>query len=549
MDNQKLRNKIIGLGENSFKKSYYPELNKKIKELELFQQLFEKTNDLVIVIEPENNKVKYINNSVAKLFLEKENFIGTSIGEVLGFEFSSNFQSYLNNPTQNKFLFKPKKDSESISLETVLNEIQIGINTFYVAIIRDVSEHLAIQQKLVEQNEELKSNYEEIQTINEELNKAKEKAEESDRLKSAFLANMSHEIRTPMNAIVGFSGFLNRDDLQKEDREKYISIIQSSSNQLLNIITDIVDISKIEAGQLKIQKSDFCLNDAIHYLYSQFEAELHDKNKDVELKIHKDLPDNNCMVYTDQTRLQQVLINLISNAIKFTDHGYIEFGYIITGINKVKFYTKDTGVGIAPKYHQSVFNRFIQTHDTYEKNYGGTGLGLAISKGIVQLLNGEIGIESELHKGTYFWFEIPLEPSDSNTHILPIKKEDPKSNNWSEHKILIAEDEEYNFIYLHELLKETNVQILRAHNGSEAVDIFDSNENIDLILMDIKMPGINGFEATQIIKNKNKDIPIIAQTAYALSGDREKALEMGCDDYLSKPVKKELLLELIAHYL
>jgi PAS domain S-box-containing protein len=376
--------------------------------------------------------------------------------------------------------------------------------------------------------------------------KAKEKAEESDRLKTAFLSNLSHEIRTPMNGIIGFAGMLIDPDLPMDKRNQFIEIINSSSNQLLNLIDDIIDLSKIEAGQIEINNKEFCINNFLTEIFKYYLPHANSKGLNLIYQPNPLLPDN-LNIYTDEIKLKQILSNLLNNALKFTHEGFIEFGAALKG-NELEFYVKDTGIGVDKKLHNKIFERFTQADNTTTRRYGGTGLGLPISKSYVELLGGKIWIESSQNNGSILYFTIPyrtvIAPKRTDT-ILP-KMELP---DWSSKTIIIAEDEETNFFYISEVFAGSGVHIVRAKTGFEAIEIVRNNPKIDLILMDIKMPELNGYEATKIVKQLNPSIPIIAQTAYALAGDRDTALEAGCDDYISKPVKKDKLLSIVSKFL
>ncbi len=378
--------------------------------------------------------------------------------------------------------------------------------------------------------------------IEQELKDAKAKAVESDKLKSAFLANMSHEIRTPMNSILGFSDLLREDDLSDEKKEKYLEQISSGGNRLLTIISDIVDVSKIDANQLSLSYGVCDINKIIDNLYNQFS--ISDINTNVSLKIQKSLSDSQSVIKTDNIRLIQILSNLIENALKFTKKGEVEFGYILKK-NLLLFFVKDNGIGIDTKYHELVFDRFRQVDNDYFGSKAGTGLGLSIVKGLVELLGGEIWVESEKDKGATFYFTIPYDVTEHSSEDEDIIKEVIKPDKNSEVTILIAEDELSNFMYLEELLEVYEYKIIHAINGKKAVELVNEDSSIDLILMDIKMPKMNGFEATKEIRKINKSIPIIAQTAYAMAEDRAKAINAGCNDYLAKPISSRLLAQVL----
>ncbi|MBK8808591.1 MAG: response regulator [Bacteroidales bacterium] len=375
----------------------------------------------------------------------------------------------------------------------------------------------------------------------EDLKIAKEKAEESDRLKSAFLANMSHEIRTPMNGILGFSELLSKPGLTDERKVYYSKIVNECCNQLLNVVNDILDISKIESGIIDIKNEKVNVNNLINDLYTFYKPQT--SNKNISLFINKELSEYQSEISTDKNRLRQILMNLVNNAIKFTTTGHIKFGYYYE--NKyLKFFVEDTGIGIDKDKHTIIFEHFRQVETNLAKNYGGTGLGLSISQKLVEVLGGEIGIESEINKGTTFWFTIPYNPIKKNI----ISQNFEHINMDNKITILVAEDEDVNFLYIEEVLMDSEVELIHTENGQEAITICKENPNIDLILMDIKMPVLNGIEATKQIKAFRNDIIIIAQTAYAMSNDKDIAMNAGCDAYLTKPINPRELISIIDNY-
>jgi PAS domain S-box-containing protein len=378
-----------------------------------------------------------------------------------------------------------------------------------------------------------------------ELQNAKEKAEESDRLKSAFLANMSHEIRTPMNAIIGFSSFLKNKETTQEQRNRYVEIITNSSNHLLHLINDIVDISKIESGEIDVSKSDLDVNILLRELYNFFHSQLVAKKKyNVALKM--DIPYSEFYVVTDETRLRQILINLLGNAMKFTDSGEIEFGYELKE-NKIQFYVRDTGIGIPEDKQKMIFERFKQAAETTEKFYGGTGLGLAISRACTQLLNGEIWLDSKPDIGTTFYFTIEYIPGEQQVKQADFF--DLNSYKFNDELILIAEDDDYNYDYFTTILSKHNLRFIRSESGRETIKKALECDDLKMILMDIQMPDLTGVDATIEIRKHKKDLPIIAQTAYAMNSDKEKYLAIGCDAYISKPIDENKLIDLIYLYL
>jgi PAS domain S-box-containing protein len=392
----------------------------------------------------------------------------------------------------------------------------------------------------------VKEDVTEKKQILKELVIAKEHAEESDHLKTAFLHNISHEIRTPMNAIVGFSGFLNDPDLDPEKRQHFIDIIVQSSDQLLSIISDIVCIASIEAGQERMIEKEMEIQVALLLLHEQFLLKANTQNVCLTLKSF--LPEREVWIKTDETKLIEVLTNLISNALKFTQQGYVNFGCKIEeteDVPSLQFFVEDTGLGIPLEMQDEIFKRFRQVETSAARLYGGSGLGLSISKAYVEILGGKIWVKSELGKGSTFYFTIPYVRVQKNTF-----SEKQFNNNLkieiNEHKtILVAEDDDANFMLMEELLSGLNTHIIRAINGLEAVGICKTNTHIDLVLMDIKMPIMDGYEATKQIKGFMPNLPIIAQTAYFTDIDKSKALACGCIDFISKPIKRELLFSKI----
>ncbi len=381
----------------------------------------------------------------------------------------------------------------------------------------------------------------------DELKQALKKAEESDRLKSAFLANMSHEIRTPMNGILGFTSLLKENILEKNEQKEAFDIIEKSGNRLLNIINDLIDISKIEAGQIKVEITEYKIYDQLVELYNFFKLETRQKKLDFKLNVKKELRD--IVIKTDNNKMQAIISNLIKNAIKYTPQGEIEFGYQLM-TNHIKFYVKDTGLGIAQDRQKAIFERFVQADIEDRKAMEGAGLGLAITKAYINLLNGDLWLKSKLDKGSTFFFSIPFDYDKSQypqqTENLEDKQVDvieEIDNNII--NILIAEDDKISFYYLKTLLKFKNVRIFHAINGLEAIALAEEHPDIDLILMDIKMPKMGGLEATRLIRRFNKDVIIIAQTANAMEYDKDKSLDAGCNDYLTKPLFKDTFIKTI----
>jgi len=373
------------------------------------------------------------------------------------------------------------------------------------------------------------------------LLQAKEHAEESDHLKTAFLQNMSHEIRTPMNAICGFSKMLNKPELSDEKRKSFISIIINSTNQLLSIVTDILTISSVDTKQEKVNIQKVCINSNIVDLLAIFKTQA--QNQNISLYAKQQLTDRQSEIFTDNTKITQILSNLITNALKFTHEGFIEFGYNLKG-EFIEFYVKDSGIGIKTEMQEKIFERFRQANENINKKYGGTGLGLAISKAFTELLGGKIWVQSELDKGSTFYFTIPYKP----VHEID-KTNSPTEQNENFPTVLVAEDEECNFLLIEELLSDLDLKLIHAKDGKETVEICRTNPKIDLILMDIKMPILSGHEAAKRIKEFRPDLPIIAQSAYALEHEREKYSGSAFDDYITKPISRDKLNQVLTKYI
>ena len=429
-------------------------------------------------------------------------------------------------PTRNEELVRTIKDNSLVYLETV--------KTPFYGLDKQVKGILAVARDITERKQ-----------VEKELLAAKEKAEESDQLKSTFLANMSHEIRTPMNGILGFADLLNEDDLPHEQRKQYVSIISNCGNQLIRIIDDILEISRLETKQIKADLRNVCLNDLLSELFSIFE--LSSKKKNVKLVLKTEFSNDDSFINTDVTKLNKILGNLIENALRYTFKGYVEFGYFREN-DKLVIYVKDTGIGIAKEKLPFIFDRFRQIDLELSQKAGGLGLGLSIARENTELIGGRISVESTPGEGTTFFVKIPFEKGE-NTNTE--KKHFSFSSNKEKPLILIVEDEEINYLYLETLLKaeKNNYTILHAKNGKEALEICMDTPNIDLIFMDIKMPIMNGFDATEKIREINPDIPIIAQTAYSTPEDIKKAIDAGCDDFISKPIDKESFQKIIANFL
>ncbi|MFO8023468.1 MAG: ATP-binding protein [Perlabentimonas sp.] len=443
-------------------------------------------------------------------------------------DFNKLFNGYKTNHVECKAI---RKDGSTFSAVLITNEV-----------IKN-AKRKGIRGILIDNTERKK--------IIDALKSEKLKAQQSDKLKTAFLANMSHEIRTPMNAIIGFSNLLRECNLLPVDQKEYIDIIQKSGEHLLNLINDIIDIAKIESGGISISPTSCNPHSLVNEVANMFSNKMNMLDKsEVEIQVKNNLPDD-VLVLSDSTRVKQVLVNLMSNALKFTHKGSVEIGAKIEEFEVVKFYVKDTGIGIEPKSIKGIFEAFRQASDEIAPQYGGNGLGLAISKNLANLLGGDIWVKSEQGKGSTFFFSIPYNPVFKAKHAVrsqivfndykvPIEGAD-------DYTILIAEDDNSNYIYLREYLSRYNFRILRAKNGLEAIDMCQKND-INLVFMDIQMPYKNGYEATKSIKAIKPKLTVVAQTAYILAGERERCFNSGCDEYLAKPISSNEINEVLNRY-
>jgi len=499
-----------------------------------YRNLFNSINDSIFIHEQEGNFIN-VNDAASRL-------LGYSVVELLNKK-PSDIITTDSNQTRpgvvNELMRRKQIIFENTFLSIHGDEIPVEINSKLIeykgrvatlSIARDITDRKRNEKRLEE---------------------AKIKAEESDKLKSAFLSNMSHEIRTPLNAIVGFSSLLASPNITQDQVSEYIEYINIGGESLINIVNDLLDISKIESGQMELRESDCYLNKMLFELSATFNhRKKREEREHIDLTVN--IPDTGKEVITrtDAERLRQILSNLISNGLKFTEEGFVEIGYRLIDGKKIEFYVKDSGIGIVESKKGLIFDRFRKLYDNNDKLYAGTGLGLSISKSLVEMLGGEIWLDSVPEKGSTFYFTIPYIPvgqtvQNINSIIDPLAK-----YNWLGKSILIAEDEDINYFLIEEALVLTNVNIYRVKTGKQAIEFFqDENPRVDVILMDIKMPEMDGYEAMKRIKIMEKEFPIIAQTAYAMEGEKEQIMSSGFDDYISKPIRIKALLEKIHHYL
>jgi len=398
-----------------------------------------------------------------------------------------------------------------------------------------------------DQNKELKKTLAEIQKMNQELTLEKNKAQQSDMLKSSFLANMSHEIRTPLNAIIGFTDLLDNVGLDPKKRKRYLDVIRQRSDDLLSIINDILDVSKIESGLLnmifEITDINHVLSEIYEFTYSKLES---DDKKHIKLQVENAVPEMFQIVLSDAVRLKQILLNLVGNAIKFTQSGELEIRCELINNEMLQFSVKDTGIGIENEKQTLVFERFRQVDESLTRKHGGTGLGLSICKGLVDLFGGKIWVESELGVGSIFYFTIPFQlPIYEPIEVTPVLN----SYTWDENVVLLVEDDESNAYHMQEVLSNTSIHLIHANDGNSAIDIFTNNNSIKLVLMDIRLPDLNGYDITRVFKSIEPRIPIIIQSAFASDDDKRKGFEAGADEFITKPINIKLLMSIINKYL
>lgn len=508
------------------------------QEKSYLDQLFEGSPEAIIMLDAEERIIK-VNSEFTRLFgYHQSEIIGVLVDSLIADPQNPDEAKKITRDLLNGVLTecetrRKHKDGHMIDVSILVTPIVVnGSIVGGYGIYRDISDRKNIEKNLIA---------------------AKEKAEESDRLKSAFLSNMSHEIRTPMNAILGFSTLLSDPGIGEDERAEFIRIIKDRGTDLMRIIDDIIDVAKIESGQVRIEIKECQINQLLTNLSVTLNEVKRKTNKThVILNCLPGHSDRDFTILTDGNRLRQVLTNLIENALKFTDQGFVEFGYQLKNLDEssfIEFFVRDTGIGIPEEMHGVIFERFRQVDDTSTRKYGGTGLGLTISKNLIRLLGGDIRLESERGKGTHFFVTLPLQ--------LPPKpvadKGTPKPaaaapNNWTGKKFLIAEDEESNYFLMERMLRKTGAELSWVKNGQEAIELC-TRQDFDLILMDIRMPVLDGYEATVEIKKNKPGIPIIAQTAYALKGERERSLAAGCDGYIAKPIDSRELFAILDKFL
>lgn len=498
-----------------------------------YEKLFEESPEAIAFLN-QNGVIQRTNAAFTKLFgFQSTECVNKQLDELIVPEelkqeastYSENFKEGLNKQIE---AIRITKNKEKVFVSIIgtpiyFNEKRIG----YYVIYRNISEQKTFEQQLYD---------------------SKIKAEESDRLKTSFLMNLSHEIRTPLNAIIGFSTLLNTKEVSREDQKEYLRLLNNSGKLLLEIIDNIIDISKIESANLSVNKTNSNINTMLDELLIDLKDHTESsKLESIDLTLHKDIQDKELYVVTDIKRLRQIFTNLLDNALKFTSKGKVEFGYTLKD-HEILCFVKDTGIGIQDNEVEFIFDRFRQADESTTRKYGGTGIGLALTKSLVELLGGKIWVESKKGEGAKFFFTIPYEVS-KNKKSISSKSELFKKANWENKTIVIAEDVEANYKLLYSYLANTKAKVKWAKNGKEVIELVKEKPEVDLILMDINMPVMNGHEALKELIKKGFTIPVVAQTAYATEDQQDEILNLGYSDYILKPITVHLLMQKISRFL
>ena len=388
-----------------------------------------------------------------------------------------------------------------------------------------------------------------MKQVHEDLIKANFEAEASSNLKSSFLANISHEIRTPLNSVVGFSNLLLSDDLPKEVKEEYIEHINHNSEKLLQIIGDIIDLSRLESSQIEITYEEASLTSIVNEIIEEARQVIRRNEKPIILNVKNQFEDNGDLIFTDRIWLKRVLNHLMDNAVKFTLDGSIEFSYMKEDSN-IFFRIKDTGIGINKENLNRIFEEFRQEIDGHHRPFEGLGIGLTLAKEVIERMGGKIFVQSEKGIGSEFSFTLPYRPAGSSTIRIKdlINSQLESQINWSARKCLLVDDNKDVLIYLNRILLDTGVTIFTARSGYEAIELVKTIPDLDVVLLDMQMPEMNGIEATKEIRKIRKNLPIIAQTAFIFEDDKDIILEAGCDACLIKPIRKDHLLTVMASF-
>lgn len=498
-----------------------------------YEKLFEESPEAIAFLD-KYGVIERINTAFTKLFgYQKEECVHKELDDLivpeeLKKEASAHSENFKEGYSKQIEAIRITKDQKKVFVSIIgtpilVNEQLIG----YYVIYRNISEQKTFEQQLYD---------------------SKIKAEESDRLKTSFLTNLSHEIRTPLNAIIGFSTLLNTKEVSREDQKEYLRLLNNSGKLLLEIIDNIIDISKIESANLSVNKTNSNINTMLDELLLDLKEHMESsKLESIDLTLHKAVRDKELYVLTDIKRLRQIFSNLLDNALKFTSTGRVEFGYKLNEY-EILCFVKDTGIGIQDNEVEFIFDRFRQADESTTRKYGGTGVGLALTKSLVELLGGKIWVESKKGEGAKFFFTIPYEVSKNKKRVIS-KNKLSKNTNWQDKTIVIAEDVEANYKLLYSYLSNTKATIIWAKNGEQAVQLVEQKPNIDLILMDINMPVMNGHEALKELQDRGYRMPVIAQTAYATEEQHDEILNLGYSDYILKPITFNLLMQKISRFL
>ena len=532
--------------DSSFKKANILIVDDQEPNVEILQEFLEMQGYLNVKSTTDSREVL----SLYKSFLPDLILLDLAMPHLTGFEVMDQLKSIV---SENSFLpilvltaditneakIKALSGGASDFLTKPFDLLEVGLR------IRNLLFSSYLQQQLVDQNrlldEKVNDRTRELLLKNIELNLAKEKAEASDRLKTSFINNISHEIRTPLNGILGFGQILADHDLDEEEKNRYLFILNESSERLINTVTNFLEISLITSGNQEFKKRYFLPETIISDVAKHFQPACNNKNLKLIIEQSVNLQDS--LIHTDRELLFKIFRHLMDNALKFTTSGSIIIGCKRKG-NDFVFSVQDTGKGISKEGMSLIFNSFSQEDNSYTRGYEGCGLGLSISRGLVELLGGTIWVESMVDVGSTFFFTIPMQDgTDFSKPEVVLSKKDATIKT-----ILVAEDDEINFLFINILLRSQTFRVLHARDGQEAIDLCRIHPNISAALIDLKMPFVDGFEASRQIKIIDSSIPILAITAYTTSEDKQRALDAGCDEFITKPVNKEQLAEKLAKY-
>lgn len=540
-----------GTNDNSYKKIY--------NDLPIYETALHNANDIIILFSSDGNILKVNKKAINSYGYNEEELLSKNIFDLRNREKLELVNTQLEKAKLGEIEFETihyRKDGSSFPVEVKSIGIEINNERFVLSIVIDITNRIKNEEEI----KELASLYEELIAIEEELRinyqeleKAKEEADKANKAKSEFLANMSHEIRTPMNGIIGVIDLLKLTKLNNNQKD-YLDMLSHSSRLLLGILNSVLDISKIESGKFQLNIKPFNLKKILDRIIKELSIACNSKNLEVFYYIDSYI---NFDLIGDEIRLNQVLINLINNAIKFTVKGQIVFKVkkLYSTNNKLilEFSVQDTGIGIKEEFKNDIFKKFVQQDMTYTKKYDGTGLGLAISRDIAKLMNGDIWFDSIENKGSIFYFTAEfLLDHTKDTHDENLGLSDKEMARNKTKKILIVEDNEINMKIACEIVNRLGYKFQCAYNGKQALQLLKEGP-FDLILMDIQMPELNGYDTTKIIRKDEigtqKHINIIAMTAYSMNGDRETCIEMGMDDYISKPFDINTLKNVIMKFI